>query len=59
MDIETRVLTDDELETISGGTTHLKLDLGFARFDLAVNQYGACFNYGFGFGAGYDGAVCT
>jgi|ERR1700681_4005780 len=38
---------------------HLKLDIGFARFDLAVNQYGACLNYGFGFGAGYDGAVCT
>ena len=54
-----RELTDDDLESVSAGTVHLALNLGFAKFDLAINQYGACFNYGVGFHAGYDGAVCT
>jgi bacteriocin-like protein len=55
-----RELTDNELEAISGGaTSRFEINLGIARFGLSINQYGACFNYGFGFGAGYDGAVCT
>jgi bacteriocin-like protein len=57
MNTEIRELTTDELDAISGGLA-VTLELGFARFNFNANEYGACFNWGLGFG-GYDGAVCT